>query len=100
MTSANIFSGHSRLASGRTSASSPKGLLYSFAALAWRVLTWPARVAAARAAMTQLSRMTDHELRDIGLSRQDLRDASALVADADPTELLAQRAAGRRWWPR
>jgi hypothetical protein len=45
--------------------------------------------------MTQLARMSDYELRDIGLTRQDVVDVSALPLDEDPTALLAgRRAAG------
>jgi uncharacterized protein YjiS (DUF1127 family) len=57
---------------------------------------WPARMVAARQAMRQLAGMSDHELRDIGLFRQDLRDATALPLDADPTRLLAARTEERR----
>ena len=64
------------------------------------VLTWPMRVGEARAAMRQLGGMTDYELRDIGLTRQDLRDATGLVIDEDPTQLLARRAAERSRFPR
>ena len=58
-----------------------------------RVLSWPARVAAARRTMTELARMSDYELRDIGLSRQDLNDATSLPLDADPSAPL-RKAAG------
>ncbi len=58
-----------------------------------RALSWPARVGAARRAMTQLARMSDYELRDIGLTRQDVVDVSALPLDEDPTALLARRRA-------
>jgi uncharacterized protein YjiS (DUF1127 family) len=62
----------------------------------WRRLaSWPFRVAAARAAMRQLAGMDDRELADIGLRRQDLRDASALALDEDPTRILAMRARER-----
>jgi hypothetical protein len=40
--------------------------------------------------------MSDHELADIGLMRQDLLDATALEADEDPTLLLTARARERR----
>lgn len=60
-----------------------------------RALSWPARVGAARRTMVQLARMSDHELRDIGLSRQDVSDATALSLDEDPTALLVRRRAGR-----
>jgi hypothetical protein len=45
--------------------------------------------------MTALARMSDYELRDIGLTRQDLFDASALPLDADPSAMLVRRRAGR-----
>jgi hypothetical protein len=45
--------------------------------------------------MTQLARMSEYELRDIGLTRQDVVDASALPLDADPSGLLARRRAAR-----
>ena len=64
------------------------------AALA-RALAWPARVGAARRTMRELGRMSENELRDIGLTQQDLFDATALPLDADPTALLAGRRAGR-----
>jgi len=57
---------------------------------------WPFRVAAARATMRTLAAMDRRELADIGLNPSDVRDASALPLDADPTELLARRARERR----
>jgi hypothetical protein len=45
--------------------------------------------------MSQLAGMSDYELRDIGLIRQDLGDASALPLDADPSALLVRRRAAR-----
>lgn len=66
---------------------------------AWSVLrrlaAWPFRVAAARATMRQFAGMTDHELADIRLTRQDLRDATALALDSDPTRIFAMRARER-----
>ncbi len=68
----------------------------------WRVLTWPARVGATRRMMSELARMSEYELRDIGLTRSDVNDATALPLDADPSGLLVRRrawrdrAAGRR----
>lgn len=61
----------------------------------WRILTWPARVSAARRTMSELARMSDYELRDIGLTRSDINDASALPLDADPSGLLVRRRAWR-----
>jgi hypothetical protein len=43
-----------------------------------------------------LANMDRHELADIGLNPSDVRDASALSLDRDPTELLARRARERR----
>jgi uncharacterized protein YjiS (DUF1127 family) len=59
------------------------------------LLTWPLRVAAHRRAISELGGLDDRELADIGLSRQDLRDATALPLTLDPTEQLAERARER-----
>ena len=61
----------------------------------WRILTWPARVSAARRTMSELARMSDFELRDIGLTRSDINDATALPLDDDPSGLLVRRRAWR-----
>ena len=61
----------------------------------WRILTWPARVGAARRTMSDLARMSEYELRDIGLTRSDVNDATALPLDADPSSLLVRRRAWR-----
>ena len=61
----------------------------------WRTLTWPALVSAARRTMFELARMSDYELRDIGLTRSDVNDATALPLDADPSGLLVRRRAWR-----
>ena len=61
----------------------------------WRVLSWPARVSAARRTMYELSGMSEFELRDIGLTRSDVNDATALPLDADPSGLLVRRRAWR-----
>lgn len=61
-----------------------------------RALEWPARVSAARRAMNELAHMSEYELRDIGLTRQDVVDVSALALDQDPTVLLARRRAAAR----
>ena len=65
-------------------------------ALVLRGLAWPLRALAERHAMAQLGAMDDRELADIGLRRQDLRDATALGLGDDPTKMLAARAA-ERW---
>lgn len=56
-----------------------------------RVALWPVRVAAARAALAQLAAMDARELADIGLTGQDLRDATASPLDQDATGMLAAR---------
>ena len=61
----------------------------------WRVLTWPARVSATRGMMSELAQMSEYELRDIGLTRSDVNDATALPLDADPSGLLVRRRAWR-----
>ena len=61
-----------------------------------RLAAWPFRVAAARAALKALANMDRRELADIGLNPSDVRDASALPLDRDPTALLATRARERR----
>jgi uncharacterized protein YjiS (DUF1127 family) len=65
---------------------------------AWivRLALWPLRVLAERRALAQLGAMDDRELADIGLRRQDLRDATAIGLGDDPTKMLAARAA-ERW---
>ncbi len=65
-------------------------------ACAARIALWPARVAASRAAFRQLAAMDARELADIGLTAQDLRDATAAPLDQDPTGVLAARAAEAR----
>jgi len=46
--------------------------------------------------MRTLAAMDRRELADIGLNSSDLRDASALALDRDPTVFLAQRARDRQ----
>ena len=67
----------------------------AIAAFSMRILVWPGRVYEARATMRKLGSMSDRELRDIGLSRQDVRDATGLALDTDPSKLFAMRAAER-----
>ena len=68
-----------------------------FSAALRRALLWPAHVAAARRTMAELARMTDRELVDIGLMRQDIVDCAALALDDDPSERLARARATRAW---
>jgi uncharacterized protein YjiS (DUF1127 family) len=60
-----------------------------------RVLLWPARVVAARRTLAQLAGLSEYELRDIGLSRQDLVDFTARPLDEDPTPHLVRSRAAR-----
>ena len=71
---------------------------------ALRVLLWPARVLEARRTLAQLAGLSEYELRDIGLSRQDLVDLTARPLDEDPTvhspsSREARARAARRGWP-
>lgn len=68
----------------------------TFAAVAMRAVLWPVRVARTRKVMHQLANMSIHELKDIGLDRQDIESAQALGLDEDPTRFLASRARARR----
>src|SRR6516162_3854543 len=68
----------------------------SLRAGARRAAAWPFRVAAARATLRALADMDRRELADIGLNPSDVRDASALPLDGDPTELLTRRVRERR----
>ena len=61
-----------------------------------RLLLWLPRLLAARRDFDVLSGMSERELRDIGLTRADVRDISALPSDASPTEFLPARIAERR----
>jgi uncharacterized protein YjiS (DUF1127 family) len=56
-----------------------------------RLVSYPLRVIAAQRELEELGRMNEHELKDIGLTRQDLGDVTALPFDASPTEFLAAR---------
>ena len=71
-------------------------VLRSVWAGASRAANWPFRVAAARATLRALGQMDCRELADIGLTHCDLRDASALPLDRDPSELLVARAHERQ----
>jgi uncharacterized protein YjiS (DUF1127 family) len=58
------------------------------AALAARIALWPAHVVAARRTLAQLASLSEYELRDVGLTRQDLVDLTARPLDEDPTPHL------------
>ena len=58
-------------------------------------LAWLKRVVAARRELEALARMSEHDLKDIGLTRSDVGDVTALPADVSPTHFLAQRGRGK-----
>ena len=58
------------------------------ATLALRIALWPAHVIEARRTLAQLGALSDYELRDVGLTRQDLADLTARPLDEDPTPHL------------
>jgi uncharacterized protein YjiS (DUF1127 family) len=64
-----------------------------------RAVYWPVRVIETRRTMNQLAGMSDFELRDIGLTRQDLADVTARPLDEDPTGHLASARASRARTP-
>ena len=74
----------------------PAGWLRWGEARLGHALSWPIRVYEARRLMLELGSLADHELRDIGLTRHDLADATALAPDADPSLALQRRVAERR----
>ena len=57
---------------------------------------WPFRAAENRRLVDTLAAMSDHDLRDIGLSRGDLRDAMAVPMGQDGSLFLAARRDARR----
>lgn len=57
----------------------------------WSVVAWLRRVAAARRELEMLARLSEYELKDIGLTRSDVGDVTALPVDASPTQFLALR---------
>ena len=73
----------------------PRSLASVLGAAVLRALLWPARVMEARRTLSQLAGLSEYELRDIGLSRQDLVDFTARPLDEDPTPHLAQSRAAR-----
>lgn len=65
------------------------------AALLARVALWPIHVIEARRTLAQLAALSDYELRDVGLMRQDLVDLTARPLDEDPTPHLNRARIGR-----
>ena len=65
-------------------------------ALLAAIVSWPFRVAEARATLRRLAALDARALADIGLTPADLNDATALPLAADPGFFLAGRVDGRR----
>lgn len=70
-------------------------MLARLASLGLNLVLWPVRVAEHRRVLGALAELDDRGLADIGLSRQDLRDVTAMPRGVDPTPTLAARAAER-----
>lgn len=60
-----------------------------------RIALWPIHVVEARRTLAQLGALSDYELRDVGLTRQDLADLTARPLDEDPTPHLNRARVGR-----
>jgi uncharacterized protein YjiS (DUF1127 family) len=60
-----------------------------------RIALWPVHVIEARRTLAQLAALSDYELRDVGLTRQDLVDITARPLDEDPTPHLNRARIGR-----
>lgn len=75
-------------------------VLDAVSALAIRLLLAPVRFYQARAALSQLAALGDHELNDIGLTRSDIAAAASLPVGDDPTLALARTIQDRRRWRR
>ena len=65
-------------------------------AVADAALSWPFRVTENRRLRSTLAALSDHALKDIGLTRVDLADATALPSGRDPGRFLAARRSERR----
>jgi uncharacterized protein YjiS (DUF1127 family) len=70
-------------------------MLRRLANLVVDVFTWPVRVVENRRVLAALCELDDRGLADIGLTRQDLRDATALPVGVDASVALAERARER-----
>jgi uncharacterized protein YjiS (DUF1127 family) len=77
-----------------------KRMSASFVRFAVRLILKPVRFYRTRSDMAELLALSDRELRDIGLTRYDLRAASAHPIDNDPTDALARIVQERRRWRR
>lgn len=64
--------------------------------IGWSVLSWPSRAYEHRRLLHAMAGMSDHELSDVGLARQDLLDAVTLPITGEVGSFLAARSAERR----
>lgn len=53
-----------------------------------KTLLWPVEILKRRHDMNELASRSDHELKDMGLTRSDLMNASSQLYSADPTVIL------------
>ncbi|UDL95135.1 DUF1127 domain-containing protein [Lichenihabitans sp. PAMC28606] len=60
------------------------------------LISWPRRAYESRRLSWTLAQMSEHDLSDIGLSRQDVVDTSAMPLGSNVGEFLAERATSRR----
>jgi uncharacterized protein YjiS (DUF1127 family) len=72
----------------------------ALAAFLVRAVMRPIRFYKNRSEMAPLMDLSDHELRDIGLTRADLITVSGMTSDADPTMILARTVQERHRWRR
>lgn len=85
-----------RTLAARPASTPPASTPSAWARVALSALTWPARLIENRRLLGAMAAMSDHELADVGLARQDLADTAALPFAAEPGAFLAARAAERR----
>lgn len=80
----------------RTIIVAPGTAAVRFLHLAGGLVAKAARAMARRHTLHQLGEMDDHMLRDIGLTRSDIRDAAAEPIWRDATQVLVSRSVERR----
>ncbi|MEP9378228.1 DUF1127 domain-containing protein [Aquabacter sp. CN5-332] len=81
----------------RTTSTAPVGTaLAHFLLQAAGLAVKAARAIERRRALNQLGQMEDHMLRDIGLTRSDVRDAASEPLWRDATQVLVTRSVERR----
>jgi uncharacterized protein YjiS (DUF1127 family) len=94
-----------RIASTCRNSAAPTGAQARLFAGAWftglmaRLAAGVSRAAINRRVVGQLSRMSDRELRDICLVRQDVRDSELLLREGDASSFLVGRR-NERWGAR